>query len=114
MFWSIACVYVTSAILAAILQEGDRGGELISMAIKRKHSNAEIASKLAQADQMSAQGKLQVDIARALNVSVMTLHRWRKLSLEPPRALSTEEQIDNQFPPDQSQSDRIAELQLEN
>jgi putative transposase len=84
------------------------------MAIKKKHSNAEIASKLAQADQMSAQGKLQAEIARALNVSVMTLHRWRKLSLEPPPALSAEEHLDNQFPRHQSQSDRIAELQLEN
>jgi putative transposase len=46
---------------------------------KRKHPKAEIAAKLAQADDLAAQGKLQSEIARALGVSVMTLHRWRKL-----------------------------------
>ena len=46
---------------------------------KRKHPKAEIITKLAQADDLAAQGKLQSEIARALGVSVMTLHRWRKL-----------------------------------
>jgi transposase-like protein len=45
---------------------------------KRKHSKAEIAAKLAEADDLVTQGKLQSEIARALGVSVMTLHRWRK------------------------------------
>jgi transposase-like protein len=49
---------------------------------KRKHPKAEIAVKLAQADDLAAQGKLQSEIARALGVSVMTLHRWRKLPIE--------------------------------
>jgi hypothetical protein len=42
---------------------------------KRKHSKAEIAAKLAQADNLAVQGKLQTEIADALGVSVMTLHR---------------------------------------
>jgi len=48
------------------------------MAKKRRHSRAEIATKLVQANEMATQGKLQSDIARTLDVSVMTLHRWRK------------------------------------
>jgi putative transposase len=54
---------------------------------KRKHPKAEIAAKLAQADDLATQGKLQSEIARTLGVSVMTLHRWRKMSLAP-RAVS--------------------------
>jgi putative transposase len=48
------------------------------MARRGKHSNAEIAAKLARADELGTQGKLQEEIARTLGVSVMTLHRWRK------------------------------------
>src|SRR5215813_13576157 len=49
---------------------------------KRKHSRLEIATKLAQANELATRGKLQSEIARTLGVSVMTLHRWRKA---PPR-----------------------------
>jgi putative transposase len=45
---------------------------------KKKHSHAEIAAKLRQADEMLSRGKLQTEVARALGVSVMTFHRWRK------------------------------------
>jgi transposase len=45
---------------------------------KHQHSPAEIRAKLQQAEQMAAEGTLQRDIAQALNVSVMTYHRWRK------------------------------------
>jgi hypothetical protein len=48
------------------------------MAKKKRHSRVEIASKLAQANDLATQGKLQSEIARTLGVSVMTLHRWRK------------------------------------
>ena len=60
----------------------------------------EIASKLAQANDLAAQGKLQSDIARTLGVSVMTLHRWRKEASQPNRAPGG--------------GNRLAELQLEN
>jgi putative transposase len=54
---------------------------------KKRHSPHEVASKLAQADELAQQGKLQREIARTLGVSVMTLHRWRK---DPPStAVST-------------------------
>ena len=47
---------------------------------KKKHSSSEIAAKLRQADEMLARGELQSDVARALGISVMTFHRWRKAS----------------------------------
>jgi transposase-like protein len=74
------------------------------MTKKRKHSKAEIAAKLAEAEDLATQGKLQSEIARALGVSVMTLHRWRKL----PSQSNGSSQID------QTPQTRLAELQLEN
>jgi transposase-like protein len=44
----------------------------------RRHSAGEIAAKLRQAAELAAQGKSQLDIARALGISMMTYHRWRK------------------------------------
>jgi putative transposase len=80
---------------------------------KKKHTDVEIAAKLVEAQQMAAQGKLQADIAKALGVSVMTLHRWRKLSLEAHPAPATTNRLP-QLAQDQTQSDQIEELQLEN
>src|SRR5215510_2233013 len=54
-----------------------------AMVKKRRHSRAEIATKLAQANELATRGKLQSEIARTLGVSIMTLHRWRKASHEP-------------------------------
>ena len=53
------------------------------MAKKTKHSKAQIARKLAEANDLAEQGKPQSEIAHALGVSVMTLHRWRKLPPQP-------------------------------
>ena len=47
----------------------------------KKHSRQEILLKLGQADELAQAGKSQVQICKALGVSVMTFHRWRKLSL---------------------------------
>ena len=79
------------------------------MAKKRRHSRVEIATKLAQANELATRGKLQSEIARTLGVSVMTLHRWRKAPPGPQPAHETGE-------PGQTRGggDRIAELQLEN
>jgi transposase len=38
----------------------------------------EIAAKLAQAKELAARGKTHREISKALGVSVMTYHRWRK------------------------------------
>ena len=78
---------------------------------KTKHSKAEIAAKLARADDLASQGKLQSEIARTLNVSVMTLHRWRKMS-SPPHAALTRPNGSAQA--DQASHTRVVELQLEN
>jgi putative transposase len=79
------------------------------MAKKAKHSKAEIAAKLAQADDLATQGKLQSEIARTIGVSVMTLHRWRKLPAAP-QAMPAGSNDSGQIQP----QTRIAELQLEN
>jgi putative transposase len=82
------------------------------MATKKRHSRAEIASKLAQANDLATRGKLQSEIARALGVSVMTLHRWRKAPPRPQPALVATPEARK---PDRTRgADRIAELQLEN
>jgi putative transposase len=74
----------------------------------KKHSEAEIAASLAQANDLAAQGKVQSEIAKTLGVSVMTLHRWRKLPVKSsgePKAPAQQEL---------SHSQRIADIQLEN
>jgi putative transposase len=89
--------------------EMDEQGEQPAMAKKKRHSRAEIATKLAQANDLAIRGRLQSEIARTLGVSVMTLHRWRKASHGP-------EPADGLGKPDgtRGRGDRIAELQLEN
>ena len=46
--------------------------------VGRRHDSQEISDKLAQADQLAAKGKTQREISKALGVSVMTYHRWKK------------------------------------
>ena len=77
----------------------------------RQHSRVEIASKLAQANDLATQGKLQSEIARTLGVSVMTLHRWRKAPGSRPPLVATHEAEHYRM---RRGDDRIAKLQLEN
>jgi putative transposase len=75
---------------------------------RRKHSKAEIAAKIVQADELTAQGMPRRKIAQVLGVSAMTLHRWRKARFE---SISSEfAQCKQEFDPVRS----IAELELEN
>jgi putative transposase len=85
------------------------GPELSAMTQMKRHSRAEIATKLAHANDLVMRGKLQSEIARTLGVSVMTLHRWRKGSHGPQPAHRVAQ-------PNwaRGRDDRIAELQLEN
>src|SRR5262245_40009561 len=78
------------------------------MAKKKRHSRVEIATKLAQANDLM-RGRLQSEIARTLGVSVMTLHRWRKA---PPGPEPAHEVV--QPGRTRGAGDRIAQLQLEN
>src|SRR5437773_11158220 len=84
-----------------------------AMAKKKRHSKAEIATKLAQANDLATQGKLQSEIARTLGVSVMTLHRWRKAPPGPRPALGVTHEAGRPYRMRRG-GDRIAELQLEN
>ena len=76
-----------------------------------RHTEAEIAAKLEKADELTGQGKLNRDIAKALGVSVMTYHRWRKAressQLARPGVAET-----HGLPIEQT--GRIRQLQLEN
>jgi uncharacterized protein YjcR len=47
--------------------------------MRRRHRPDEITAKLHLAEKMVAEGRRQADIAKALDVSVMTYHRWRKM-----------------------------------
>jgi putative transposase len=79
---------------------------------RKKHSNAEIAAKLAQADDLAKGGMLQREVARTLDVSVMTLHRWRRIRLENATPSGPEEIA--RFEEELGSGRRIAELELEN
>jgi transposase-like protein len=82
------------------------------MAKQKRHSSVEVATKLAQANNLATQGKSQSEIARTLGVSVMTLHRWRKAPPGPagPQPVHEAGQPNRAL----SGNNRIAELQLEN
>jgi len=46
--------------------------------LRKRHGSAEITAKLQEAEQLAQNGKTQQEIAVALGVSVMTLHRWKR------------------------------------
>jgi hypothetical protein len=85
----------------------------------KKHSHEEILLKLARADELARAGKSQVDVCKALGVSVMTLHRWRKLPLPKPEADISQDRADDgkafTNPPTMDETRRVLEeLKLEN
>jgi putative transposase len=89
------------------------------MAKKKRHDADEIAAKLGQADILARGGQTQSEIARALGISVMTFHRWRKARLSSPneplavvRTLGQLVSGSHLQTPDRNA--RITELQLEN
>jgi orotate phosphoribosyltransferase-like protein len=47
----------------------------------KRHGNRQIVTMLQKADDLAEQGHTQAEICKNLGISVMTLHRWRKLSL---------------------------------
>jgi putative transposase len=46
--------------------------------VGKRHASGEIVAKLAQANELAAKGKTQREISKALGVSIMTYHRWKK------------------------------------
>jgi putative transposase len=83
---------------------------------KKRHTPAEIAAKLQQADEWASQGRLHGDIAKTLGVSLMTYHRWRKARAAAPghAAQPVEESVESAPLAVREQMERISELQLEN
>jgi transposase-like protein len=83
---------------------------------KKRHSAAEIAVKLNEAADLAAQGRSQIEIAEALDISVMTFHRWRKAMSDgqQPSAIVDGSLAAAFTPMPSERSARIAELQLEN
>ena len=84
-----------------------------AIAKKKRLSRVEIATKLAQATDLATQGRSQREIAHMLGVSVMTLHRWRKVPPGPQTAFVAIHEA-GQLSRLRGEGDRIAELQLEN
>ena len=90
------------------------------MAKKKRHAAADIAAKLREADALAAKGQRQADIAKALGISVMTFHRWRKMREQPSAALRAETSpllartSAGSHPSEEDTLSRIARLQTEN
>jgi putative transposase len=79
----------------------------------KRHSPAEISTKLQQAEALASAGKLQSEIAKALGVSIMTLHRWRKLDHADASRPSVAFEVGRGGPGGRGQ-DIVAALQIEN
>jgi len=89
------------------------------MAKKKRHTAAEIAAKLGEAQTLSAAGRTQSEIAKALGISVMTFHRWRQaLPRRSGSSLAAVSSPDQSAPANRgaesARPSRLAELQLEN
>ena len=89
------------------------------MTRKKRHNAMEIKSKLDQADILSREGQTQNEIAKALGISVMTFHRWRKARRPYPDPAPSGPRTLGQLvaynrATESDRPSRIAELQLEN
>jgi putative transposase len=86
------------------------------MVTKHRHTESEIATKLAIAEEMAAQGRIHGDIAKSLGISLMTYHRWRKARVKSvhavPQRSRDRQRTDN--PIEREQMSQIRELRLEN
>lgn len=86
----------------------------------KRHTREVIAAKLAKADEMAARGDTQQEISRALGVSVMTYHRWKKDREEQnavePTIQTDMRQTDMRMPTaaEFTRSSSFADLQVEN
>jgi putative transposase len=81
---------------------------------KQRYTGAEIAAKLEEADALVAGGRLHGDVAKALGVSLMTYHRWRKGRELSQLTVSTQPGAAGREAAPIEQARRISELQLEN
>jgi putative transposase len=88
------------------------------MAGRKRHGAAEIAAKLLEADALAAKGQTQAELAKALGVSVMTIHRWRKMrEQDHPRSRANgalDQPVLGKTNFGAGSLSRVAQLQLEN
>lgn len=86
------------------------------MVTRHRHTESEIAAKLATADGMAAQGVLHRDIAKLLGISVMTYHRWRRARISSvrsaPRVAVDVDRVE--IPAGHEETGQIRELKVEN
>jgi putative transposase len=81
----------------------------------RRHASGEITAKLAQANEMAAKGKTQREICKALGVSIMTYHRWKKLMNVPADAYESGGAETRSDKSDATETDGVLKrLELEN
>lgn len=82
---------------------------------RHRHTESEIAAKLATADTMTAQGVLHRDIAKSLGISLMTYQRWRKARQAPDRTtLRFTAAPHRTVPVEREEISQISELKIEN
>jgi putative transposase len=84
--------------------------------VGKRHASQEITAKLAQANELAAKGKTQREISKALGVSIMTYHRWKKMLNSADGSAEHRERREAQLPTssDASSSETIKRLELEN
>jgi putative transposase len=100
------------SVVASRLRMGLSARERASM---KRHSPEEIRTKLRHAQDLENRGQSQGQICKALGISVMTFHRWRKGAEQLPDVASSttinDEKIRNgEF----GNSKRVSEVLLEN
>ncbi|WP_061029521.1 helix-turn-helix domain-containing protein [Bradyrhizobium sp. CCH5-F6] len=85
--------------------------------VGKRHASDEISAKLAQANELAAKGKTQREISKALGVSIMTYHRWKKMLKSSPAADNRVRALDSiprSAANDASSDETIRRLELEN
>jgi len=83
----------------------------------KKHSPEEVLEKLGHANELARRGLSQVEICNELGVSIMTLHRWKKLPMRKFDAHSARETLSPSLVPQPASGNdlrHLQELQLEN
>jgi transposase len=88
-------------------------GEMVG----RRHDSREISDKLAHADELAAKGKTQREISKALGVSIMTYHRWKKMLKSPEPSMDgsrSDTETRSSVPREASSEEIIKRLELEN
>jgi transposase len=85
--------------------------------VGKRHASDEISAKLAQANELAAKGKTQREISKALGVSIMTYHRWKKMIKSSPAVDHGRRGIESAPRPaasDAGTDETIKRLELEN